>query len=136
MDATNMANTYKQQQIMTASPAELTFLLYNGAVRFVNESIKALEQGNIAESRVVNLRAQDIVRELRYTLDMRMEISKNWARLYEFIEYNLIQGGIKTELIYLEQARQLLVEMRDTWRDAMKLAARQSAAEMPEAAGR
>src|SRR5665648_1194372 len=40
-----MANAYKTQQVMTASPEQLTLLLYNGALRFLNESIQSMQQG-------------------------------------------------------------------------------------------
>lgn len=106
---------------MTASPEELTLMLYNGAIRFLNESIKALEQGDKAKSHSANLRAQDIVREFMNTLDMELEISKTWMELYDYIEYCLIQGNVKKEKQLLEEAKGLLSEMRDTWAEAMKM---------------
>ncbi len=70
MNAANMANVYKQQQIMTASPEELTLMLYNGAIRFVNESIQAIESKDLEKAHKSNMRAQDIVHELMITTDM------------------------------------------------------------------
>jgi len=118
---TQMVNAYKNQQIMTASPEQLTLLLYNGALRFVTESIIAMEQGDIQKSHNANLRVQDIVREFVATLDMSYELSKPWAQLYEYIEYCLIQGNIKKDAAQLQQAKGMLTEMRDTWAEAMKL---------------
>ncbi|MPM38830.1 Flagellar secretion chaperone FliS [bioreactor metagenome] len=122
MNLANTANAYKTQQIMTASPEELTLMLYNGAIRFVNESMRALEQGDKAKSHSANLRAQDIVREFMSTLDMKLEISKTWMALYDYIEYCLIQGNIKKDSQQLAEAKNMLTEMRDTWVEAMKLA--------------
>ncbi|MEA4902160.1 flagellar export chaperone FliS [Desulfitobacterium sp.] len=115
-----MANAYKNQQIMTASPAQLTLLLYNGALKFLNESIIALEQGDIQKSNSANLRVQNIIREFVVTLDMSYEVSKTWAQLYEYIEYSLIQGNIKKDIGQLQNAKGILQEMRDTWEEAMK----------------
>lgn len=115
-----MANAYKNQQIMTASPAQLTLLLYNGALKFLNESIIALEQGDIQKSNSANLRVQNIIREFVVTLDMSYEVSKTWAQLYEYIEYSLIQGNIKKDIEQLQNAKSILQEMRDTWEEAMK----------------
>lgn len=115
-----IANAYKNQQIMTASPTQLTLLLYNGALRFLNESIIAMEQGDIQKSHNANLRVQNIVREFMVTLDMSFEISKTWAQLYEYIEYSLIQGNIKKDVDQLQNAKNILQEMRDTWEEAMK----------------
>ena len=115
-----MANAYKNQQVMTSSPEQLTLLLYNGALRFLNESISALEQGNIQKAHNANMRVQDIVREFVITLDMSYEISKNWAQLYEYTEYCLIQGNIKKDVKLLQQAKDVLQELRDAWVGAMK----------------
>lgn len=117
-----MANVYKNQQIMSAAPEQLTLLLYNGALRFLNESILAMEQGDLPRSHNANLRVQNIVREFVRTLDMRYELSQNWAQLYEFIEYSLIQGNIKKDISKLKEAKTILQEMRDTWEEAMKQA--------------
>lgn len=115
-----MANAYKNQQVMTSSPEQLTLLLYNGGLKFLNESIMALEQGDIQKAHNANMRVQDIVREFVRTLDMSYEISKNWAQLYEYTEHCLIQGNIKKDLKLLQQAKHVLQELRDAWVGAMK----------------
>lgn len=114
------ANAYKNQQIMTASPAQLTLLLYNGALRFLAESISAMEQGKIEKSHNANLRVQAIVSEFVITLDMSYEISKGYAQLYEYTEYCLIQGNIKQDLKFMHQAKQVLEELREAWVGAMR----------------
>ena len=116
----NPQNAYKKQQIMTASPAQLTLLLYNGALRFLNESIAAVEQGDISKAHNANIRVQDIVREFMRTLDMSYEISHSWAQLYEYVEHCLIQGNIKKDIKQLQQAKFVLTELRDAWEGAMK----------------
>jgi flagellar protein FliS len=121
MNAANTANAYKTQQIMTASPEELTLMLYNGAVKFANESISYLEKGDFEKSNNANLRVQDIVKEFMVTIDQDYELSKNWFMLYEYIEHRLIQGNIKKDVVQLTEARDMLLDMRDTWVQAMKL---------------
>jgi len=115
-----MTNAYKNQQVMTASPEQLTLLLYNGALRFLNESILAMEQNNIPKSHNANLRVQAIVHEFMHTLDMSYDLSKDWARLYEYAEYSLIQGNIKKDVTQLQQAKSTLEDMREAWMGAMK----------------
>jgi flagellar protein FliS len=127
MNASNMANVYKNQQIMTASPEELTLMLYNGAIRFITESLQAIEQNDMPKAHNANLRAQEIVREFRDTLDMQYEISKGFDQLYEYIEYRLVQGNLQKDKIQLEEAKSMLIELRDTWYQAMKLARGQRA---------
>jgi flagellar protein FliS len=115
-----MANAYKNQQIMTSSPEQLTLLLYNGALRFLTESILALEQGDIPKSHNANMRVQAIVREFVRTLDMSYELSETWGRLYEYTEYCLIQGNIKKDVKQLNEAKTMLEDMREGWIGAMK----------------
>jgi len=115
-----MANAYKNQQVMTASPEQLTLLLYNGALRFLNESIQAMEQEDIQKSHNANMRVQAIVREFMITLDMTCELSADWAKLYEYTEYCLIQGNIKKDIAQLHQAKSVLEDMREAWTGAMK----------------
>ncbi|MHB8125581.1 MAG: flagellar export chaperone FliS [Desulfitobacteriaceae bacterium] len=122
MNAMNTAKAYKTQQIMTASPEQLTLLLYNGAIRFIDESIQALENKDYPKSHERNLRAQDIVSEFVITLDMKLEISKTWLPLYDYIQFRLIQGNLKKDKEQLAEARTMLRELRDTWVEAMKKA--------------
>lgn len=132
----NMANAYKTQQIMTAAPEQLTLMLYNGAIRFVEESMTALEQKDYAKSHERNLRAQDIVREFMATLDMKIELSKNWLSLYDYIEYRLIQGNIKKDKAQLDEAKSMLTELRDTWVEVMKMTRAERPVMMPQAMAR
>jgi flagellar protein FliS len=120
MDASTTASTYRTQQVMTATPEDLTLMLYNGAIRFINESIHTLTTGNLEKSNAANIRAQNIVREFMATLDMQYEISHNLYKLYDYIEYCLIQGNIHKDKSQLEQARSMLQELRDAWSEAMK----------------
>ncbi len=120
MNAANMANVYKQQQIMTASPEELTLMLYNGAIRFVTESIQAIGQKDVERAHKKNMRAQNIVRELMSSTDTQYELSHDWLRLEEYILYRLVQGNIQKDVAQLEEAKKLLTEFRDTWVEVIK----------------
>lgn len=120
MNANTSANAYKQQQIMTAPPEELTLMLYNGAIRFVSESVLALESGDLQKCHNKNMRAQDIVKEFMCTLDMQYEISQGWYQLYEYISYRLVQANLKKDKEMLLEAKGLLTELRDAWFQAMK----------------
>lgn len=130
MNTAESAMAYKRQQIMTASPAELTLMLYNGAIRFINESVMALENGDMTKCHNSNIKAQNIVREFMLTLDMQYEISQSWASLYEYIHYRLVQANLKKDREMLVEARGLLTELRDAWHAAMK------AVRVPEAVGK
>lgn len=130
MDKAASAQAYKQQQIMTASPAELTLMLFNGAIRFTTESMLAIDSGDMNKSHTANIKAQNIIREFMVTLDMQYEISKGWYALYEYIHYRLVQANIKKDKAMLAEAKGLITELRDAWHEAMK------ATRVPEAVGK
>ena len=46
-------NMYQKNKVMTASPAELTLMLYEGAIKFINVAIMGIDQKNIEEARVL-----------------------------------------------------------------------------------
>ena len=122
MNAATTANTYKTQQVMTASKEELTLMLYNGAIRFISESIKAMAAGELEKAHYANLRAQEIVQEFMVTLDMSYDIAKSMYMLYDYIEYRLVQANIQKDMEQLVEARNMLTELRDAWYQAIKQA--------------
>ncbi|QEK11329.1 flagellar export chaperone FliS [Crassaminicella thermophila] len=115
-------NQYKQNNIMTAPPQELTLMLYNGAVKFVNQAILFIEQKNIQKSHEAIIRANDIITELNATLDMKYEVSKGLRAIYDFISEKLVDANIKKDKGILEEVLPLITELRDTWKQAMELA--------------
>ncbi len=120
MNSAASANAYKSQQVLTASREELTLMLYNGAIKFVAESIAAIDKADLARANDRNQRAQDIVSEFMATLDMKYDIAKNLWTLYDYINYRLIQANLHKDRGQLEEAKGLLTELRDTWAEAMK----------------
>lgn len=122
MSMMNPAAAYRNQQIMTASPEQLTLMLYDGAIRFLRASITAIDAKEMEKAHEMNMRTQEIIREFRQTLNMDIELSENWDKLYEFMEYRLMEGNVKKDKAMLKEVLDLLRDMRDTWAEAMKLA--------------
>lgn len=120
-----LANPYQQYQsnsVMTATPGELTLMLYNGAIKFCNLAIEAMENQDVQKANKDNLRAQDIITELQATLDTKYEIGQEMDRLYTFIKELLIQGNIHKDKQKVSDARDLIREFRDTWQEMLKKA--------------
>ena len=46
----NIANAYQRNAIMTATPAELTLMLYDGAIKFCNIGMMAIEKKEIEKA--------------------------------------------------------------------------------------
>lgn len=122
----NTANTYKQQQVLTASPEQLILMLYNGCVRFMNEAEKAMEEKNIEKAHNSCLKAQNIVLELITTLNMDYPISKELFLLYDYVEHELIQANMKKDPACIANARTVMNNIREGWVEAMKIARTES----------
>lgn len=113
-------NTYKNTQINTAHPGELTLMLYNGCLKFMKQAKAHIEIKNI-EARNNNIkRALDIIDELQITLDMKYEISLNLYSLYNFMKDKLTEANISNSIECIEVSLDLMVELRDTWAQAIK----------------
>lgn len=113
---------YLQTQIKTASPGELTLLLYNGLLRFLGQAQDEMQKKNYAAKHTYILRSLDILDELTITLDHKYEISQNLHELYVFMKGQLVEANIKNKPEKLEFCIAFAKEMRDTWAQAIKLA--------------
>ncbi|WP_075619447.1 flagellar export chaperone FliS [Paenisporosarcina indica] len=121
MSIINPYQTYQQNSAMTASPQELTLMLYNGSLKFIRLARKAMIENNFEVKNTNMIKAQAIVQELRITLNQDIEISKNLEQLYEYIYSRLIEANTKNDLEILEEAEGYIIELRDTWKQVMGL---------------
>lgn len=113
-------NRYKQNSVMTATPEELTLMLYEGAIKFMNISRYALESKDLERVHTSLIRAQDIILELSYSLDMNYEISKDLKDLYDFVLSKLVDANINKDIVAIDEALVIVNDMKDTWKEVMK----------------
>jgi flagellar secretion chaperone FliS len=117
----NPYQSYKQNSVNTASPGELTLMLYNGCLKFINQAKKAINEKNIQDKNNSILRAQDIVRELMVTLNPDLEISKQMMTMYDYMLRRLVEVNIKNDLEILSEVEGLVTEFRDTWKQVIQI---------------
>ena len=125
MVTSNMYDTYKQNSIFTASPEELTLMLYNGLIKFIMLSQKAIEDKDIQKAHESIIRAEDIIIEFKSTLDMQYELSNGLALLYDYMLDRLFDANLKKDPEILAEVLHFAKDLRDTWAQAMKLAKQQ-----------
>lgn len=121
MAINNPYQTYQQNSVITASPQELTLMLYNGCLKFIKLAKRAMDEGRIEEKNTNLIKAQNIIQEFQITLDRDIAISEGLAQLYEYIYGRLIEANMKNDLAILEEAEGQVKELRDTWKEAMAL---------------
>lgn len=129
------ANAYKEQQILTAPPEKLILMLYNGCLKFMNDTISAIQSKDIQNAHNYCIRAQDIVSELMSTLNMDFAISKELMTLYEYVNYQLVQANLQKNAQCVIDAKDIIINIRDGWIDAMKTARAEGAAPQQKIVG-
>ncbi|MDF2907669.1 MAG: hypothetical protein K0R34_2990 [Herbinix sp.] len=117
----NAAAVYKDSKVLTASPAELTLMLYDGAIKFCNIASMAIEKQDFQKANINFIKAENIIMELRSTLNPQIPLAENLDLLYDYIFRKLIEANINKDLEILEEALGFIRELRDTWKEAMKL---------------
>lgn len=122
---TNAYNAYKQNSVTTASPGELTLMLYNGCLKFLGKAKLAIEQKHIEEKNLNLQKSQAIIAELMSTLNMDIEISKQMLPLYEYMNRRLVEANIQSDVAIIEEVEGLVTEFRDTWKEVIKITRQQ-----------
>src|SRR5690554_2251889 len=117
--AINVAAAYLDNKIKTASPAELTLMLYDGSIKFCNIAIMALEENDKSKANTNIIKAEKIILELRSSLDHKYEVSENLDLLYEYIFSKLVEANMKKDKAILDEVLVSLRQLRDTWNEAM-----------------
>lgn len=125
MAMNNPYAAYQKNKIETASPAELTLILYEGAIKFCNLALMALEENDIEKAGHNIVKAENIIVEFMDTLNYKYDVAKDFEAVYKYIYDQLVEANMKKEKEPLEEALNRIREMRDTWKEVMKLARQQ-----------
>ncbi|MGI5851671.1 MAG: flagellar export chaperone FliS [Clostridiales bacterium] len=121
MAIANPYQQYQQQSVMTASPGELTLMLYNGCIKFIRQAKLGIEAGDIERANNSIIRCQDILEELMVTLKPEYDISASLSALYDYMYNRLIDANIGKDLSILDEVLEMVTEIRDTWAEAIKI---------------
>lgn len=115
------AAQYQKNAVQTASPARLTLMLYDGAVKFANLALEAIKEGNVEKAHNNIVKVQNIIVEFRTTLDMKYPVAKDFDVVYDYIYRRLVEANMRKDKEIMEEALKYIKEMRDTWKEVMRL---------------
>lgn len=113
-------DSYLATKVQTSSPGELTLLLYSGCIRFIKLAVACMDKCDYEGKHGNFIKAQNILDELRSTLNMEYEISHQLNNLYLFINEQLKEANMRMDPAVADNCLELLVELRDTWSEALK----------------
>ena len=121
MALTNGYAQYNNSKVMTASPAELTLMLYEGAIRFCNMAINGIEQKDIEKSHNNIVKAENIIDYLQATLDMKYPVAEHFNDIYNYLQQRLVQANLKKDVEILQEVCEHIRSVRDTWKEVMRI---------------
>ena len=117
----NQYQQYQRSRILTASPAELTLMLYDGAIKFCNIAILGIEQGSIQKAHDNIMKVQRIIEEFQITLNFDYAIANDYNNVYNYLIKRLREANMTKDKAILEEVDEHLHTMRDTWKEVMRL---------------
>lgn len=113
---------YANNKITTASPADLVLMLYEGAIKFCNVAIVAIENKDIQKAHDNIMKVERIIQEFQMTLDYKYATAKDFDEVYSYLMWRLKEANMKKDAEILEEVLKHLRTMRDTWKEVMKQA--------------
>ena len=115
----NAYSAYATNKILTATPAELTLMLYEGAIKFCNIAVKAIEDKDIEKTHTNIVKVERIIEEFHSTLNYKYPVAKDFNNVYEYLQEQLTQANIRKDKEMLKRVLKHLRTMRDTWKEVM-----------------
>ena len=112
---------YSNNKVLTASPADLTLMLYEGAIKFCNIAIIGIEQNDIQKAHTNIKKVEKIIEEFRSTLDRKYPVAEDFDRIYVYILQRLLEANVKNDKEILEEVNTHLRSMRNNWKEVMRL---------------
>lgn len=121
MQKQNAYAAYANNRINTASKAELTLMLYDGAIKFCNIALAGIEEGDVQKTHTNIMKVENIIDEFLSTLNYKYPVAKDFENVYKYIRGRLVEANMKKDKEILEEVQKHLHTMRDTWKEVMRL---------------
>ena len=119
MSAASLRARYMGDAVTTASPQRLLVMLYDRLALDLERAQAALTAGDRAEANLQLQHAQDIVLELRTSLQVdAWEGGPRLAALYSWLLGELVQANVKADRNRVASCLQVVEPLRDAWRQA------------------
>lgn len=112
---------YANNKVTTATPADLVLMLYEGAIKFCNIAVTAIENKDIEKAHKNLIKAQNIIVEFQASLDFKYATAKEFNEVYTYLLRRLREANVKKDAEIVEEVLKHLRTMRDTWKEVMRL---------------
>ena len=112
---------YANSKVQTASPAELTLMLYEAAIKFCNIAEMAIEKNDIQKAHDNIKKVEAIIEEFQATLNHKYPVAKDFDKVYTYLMQRLVEANIKKDTKILDEVLEHLRTMRDAWKEVMRV---------------
>jgi flagellar protein FliS len=118
--------SYRKVATQTATPGQLVLMLYDGALRFLEQALAGFAYDDpLMFNQTINnniLRAQAIIHEMNATLNMEAggEVSANFRRLYNYLYRRLTVANRTKQREPIEETISRLRVLRDSWAEMLR----------------
>lgn len=115
----NAADHYLTDRVMTASPAQLTDMLFQGAVAALRGAVRMQEAGDFTGALPRSLKAQRILVELRTSLDHAAggQLATDLDALYAWAHSNLVKANSVRDPRGTRDALGVVEDLATAWRE-------------------
>lgn len=114
---------YANSKIATATPGDLTLMLYDGAIKFCNIAIMGLEESDLEKAHNNIVKVENILTEFQITLNRKYPVAEDFDAIYKYLKERLVEANVKKDKEILQEVLEHLRSLRDTWKEVMKRAA-------------
>jgi flagellar secretion chaperone FliS len=113
----NLRQQYSEVHLASLSPEETVLMLYDGAIRFLKEAVRAIGEENIPAKVQLVEKVVKIVEYLLSCLDREQggEIAENLQRLYDYMLLRLTEANLHNDVAKLQEIGTLLGTVREGW---------------------
>ena len=111
------AEAYYQTHVQSRSPLELVVMLYDGALRFLDQAAEAMDRQDMPAKAVALSRAFAILGELQNTLNVGEggELARQLDALYSHMNDRLVDANVQRSSAPIRDVINLLTPLRDAW---------------------
>lgn len=111
------AHAYLQTQVTTTTQGELLLLLYDGAIKFLNQAKEKIAERDYAGKGILISKALDIVNELDGSLNLEKggELAENLHKLYFYCSTRLLNANLKMDVTFIDEVIKILNGLRGAY---------------------
>jgi len=111
-------NPYLSDTVLTASPQRLVVMLYDRLLLDLDRAVAAIATGDHDHAHQALVHAQDIVQELRVTLDVSAwPAGEALVQIYDYVARLLIDANMNKNAGLVVDCHGLIEPLAQTWRE-------------------